>query len=95
MLHSVNISIVVAVAYKYFRNDLCKAQLLSFLLIANEEARELNQMMFNDSLLSFYILLCLYFVAMNRPIPGALCLTLGLSIKAGAILLIPGFFGWV
>lgn len=51
--------------------------------------------MFNDSFTAFYILLCLYFVAYNKPIKGVLCLSLGLSIKAGAILLVPSFFGWV
>jgi Gpi18-like mannosyltransferase len=95
VLHSINATAVVAVAYKYFKNDHLKPQLICFLLLANEEARELNQMMFNDSLLAFYVIMCLYLVSYNKPLLATLMLTSGLSIKAGAILLIPGFFGWV
>ena len=65
------------------------------MLLANERSRELNQQMFNDSILAFYILLCLYFVANNKPIKGVFSLSLGLSIKAGALLLVPTFFGWI
>ena len=65
------------------------------MLISNNGMRQLNQMMFNDSIMSFYVLLCIFFVSKNRPISGAFSLTLGLSIKTGAILLFPGFLGWV
>ena len=65
------------------------------MLISNNGMRQLNQMMFNDSIMSFYVLLCILFVSKNRPISGAFSLTLGLSIKTGAILLFPGFLGWV
>lgn len=41
-LHSINMTVVVTVAYKYFKNDYLKPQLICFLLLANEEARELN-----------------------------------------------------
>lgn len=95
LLHSGNISIVVSLAYKYFHNDIAKAQIISFMLISNNGMRQLNQMMFNDSIMSFYVLLCMFFVSKNRPISGAFSLTLGLSIKTGAILLFPGFLGWV
>ena len=95
LLHTGSISIVVSMAYRYFRNDLRKAQIIAFILVSNEELRELNQNMFNDSILAFYILFCMYFVSKNKPIAGALCLSLSFSIKAGAILLFPGFLGWV
>jgi len=51
-------------------------------------------MLFNDSILALYVVLCLYFITSNRPAVAALMLTLALSIKAGAILLIPGLLGW-
>lgn len=94
-MHSMNLLLVMIVAYKYFKNDHLKAQMVAFMLLANEQSRELNQMMFNDSILAFYILMCLYFVSSNKPIKGVIFLTLALSIKAGAMLLVPGFFGWI
>lgn len=90
-----NLVLVILVAFKYFKNDNLKAQMVAFMLLANEQSRELNQMMFNDSILAFYILLCLYFVSRNKPFKGVIALTLALSIKAGAMLLVPGFFGWI
>lgn len=51
--------------------------------------------MYNDSLLELYIIFTIYFVGRNKPMLGALALSMGLGIKAGALLLIPGFFGWV
>ena len=90
-----NLVLVILVAFKYFKNDYLKAQMVAFMLLANEQSRELNQMMFNDSILAFYILLCLYFVSRNKPFKGVIALTLALSIKAGAMLLVPGFFGWI
>jgi len=90
-----NLVLVILVAFKYFKNDNLKAQMVAFMLLANEQSRELNQMMFNVSILAFYILLCLYFVSRNKPFKGVIALTLALSIKAGAMLLVPGFFGWI
>ena len=69
--------------------------MVGIILVGNEMARELNQLMFNDSILAFYVLLCMYFVASNKPIKGVFALSLGLSIKAGAILMVPSFFGWI
>ena len=46
-------------------------------------------------MLAVYIVLCLYMVTQNRPIIAAMFLTLGLSIKAGAMLLLPSFLGWI
>ena len=52
-------------------------------------------MLFNDSILALYVVLCLYCITSNRPVIAALMLTLALSIKAGAILLLPGLLGWI
>ena len=49
--------------------------------------------MYNDEIMILYLILCVYYVLRNRPILASVFFTLGLSVKAGLILLIPGFFG--
>ena len=51
-------------------------------------------MLFNDTILGLYIVAAVYFMAENRPMWAAFMLTLGISIKAGAMLLLPGLLGW-
>jgi len=65
------------------------------MLLGNEEIREFNEYLFNDTFLALYILVCIYMVASNRPFLGALFLTMSCSIKAGAMLMLPSFLGWV
>lgn len=66
------------------------------MLLGNEEIREFNMYLFNDSILFLYIILCIYFIAVkSRPVVAAMFLTLALSIKAGAMLLVPSFLGWI
>jgi len=50
---------------------------------------------FNDSILSFYLVACVYAIAKNWPLLGAGMLTLAISIKAGGVLMLPAFLGWV
>ena len=69
--------------------------MISFMLLGNEEIREFNAYLFNDTILTLYIVVCLYMVSKNKPVWASLFLTLGLSIKAGAMLLVPSFLGWI
>ena len=69
--------------------------MVCFMMLANEEIRELNQLLFNDSLLGIYIVASIYLMTVNRPMWAALKLTVGISIKAGAMHLIPGLLGWI
>jgi uncharacterized membrane protein len=69
--------------------------MVCFMMLANEEIRELNQLLFNDSLLGIYIVASIYLMTVNRPMWAALMLTVGISIKAGAMLLIPGLLGCI
>jgi uncharacterized membrane protein len=69
--------------------------MISFMLLTNFRVAQLNQFQFNDSILALYAVLCLFLIQRNRPLLAACALTLGLSIKAGAMLLMPAFFGWV
>jgi uncharacterized membrane protein len=53
-------------------------------------------MVFNDALLGFYITLALYCLIKSRmPLLASLFFTLAISVKAGAVLLVPGFLGWI
>jgi Gpi18-like mannosyltransferase len=66
------------------------------MLLGNEEIREFNQYLFNDSLLALHVMLALYFLLVrNKPVIASFFLTLSISIKAGAILMIPTFMGWI
>ena len=41
------------------------------MLVTNEQIREINQLLFNDSLLALYVVLCIYFVSGNKPLLAA------------------------
>ena len=49
--------------------------------------------MFNDEIMIVYILLAIYYLLKNQPIVSSVFVTLGLSIKAGVILLLPAYLG--
>lgn len=51
--------------------------------------------MFDDTILHFYITLTLYLVMKNKPIFGAIALSMGMGIKGEVLLAYPAFFGWV
>jgi Gpi18-like mannosyltransferase len=86
-------TVVGKLSFRYFKNEPFKAQLVCLMLVANEEMREINQLLFNDSILALYVVLCIYFVSGNRPLLAAQMLTMAMSIKAGAMLLVPSFLG--
>lgn len=66
------------------------------MLLGNEEIREFNQYLFNDSLLALHMMFALYFILVrNSPQTASFFLTLSISIKAGAVLMIPTFLGWI
>ena len=74
--------------------DICsKAQLIGFILVANKEDRGIYAMMFNDEIMILYLVLTLYYAIKNKPILASFFFTLGLSVKAGFILLLPAFLG--
>jgi uncharacterized membrane protein len=63
--------------------------------LANTEIREFNAYLFNDTFLALYVAMSINLMVNNRPILAAFFLTMSLSIKAGAMLLLPGFLGWI
>jgi predicted membrane-bound dolichyl-phosphate-mannose-protein mannosyltransferase len=94
LIHGLITLLVGELGYMYFSTEPLKAQLICFLFLGNEEVRELNQLMFNDSILALYVILCIYSMVKDRPGLAALMLSLAISIKAGALLLLPGVLGW-
>jgi len=62
-------------------------------MLANKEERGLYATMFNDEIMILYLIICMYYVLKNRPFLASFFLTLGLSVKAGVILLMPAFLG--
>jgi len=86
---------VAQITYSYFRDKPVRAQLVCFVILCNEEVREFNQYLFNDSIMALYIAICIYYVSANKPFHAALFFTLGASIKAGVMLLLPSFLGWL
>ena len=69
-----------------------KAQMICFMLLGNEEIREFNEYLFNDSLLALHMMFALYFMLVkNKPVIASFFLTLSISIKAGAVLMVPTF----
>lgn len=93
VIHAITAVMASDLAFKYFDREHLKAQMICFALIANEETRELNLACFNDSFLCLYITLCIYFCTVGRPLSSAFMLTLAISIKAGALLIIPACLG--
>jgi uncharacterized membrane protein len=49
--------------------------------------------MFNDEIMMLYLLIGLYYLFDNRPYLSAIFLTLGISVKAGVILVLPALLG--
>jgi hypothetical protein len=65
------------------------------MLLSNDELREKHAFLYNDTFLGFYCVICIWLLSINRPLIAATFLSLGISIKAGAVLLIPSVFGLV
>ena len=56
----------------------------------------MNMHLFNDSLLAFYLLLSIYLLVVKRRVMSSSCfLTLAISMKVPAMLMIPSFLGWI
>ena len=85
--------LISKIAFKYFKNSPEKAQLITIVMLANEPDRVFSQLQFNDQVLGLFIYLVIYFVQRNSPIKAIIAFTTGLSIKAGALIIMPAFLG--
>lgn len=87
---------ILKISYSYFRDRKHRAQMVCFCLIANERLRKLNVQLFNDSLMFFYLVFATYLIVIHkRPKLASLFITLGISLKVGALLILPSFLGIV
>ena len=62
-------------------------------MLGNSEERGYYATMYNDEIMILYLILCVYYTVLNRPFLATFFFTLGLSVKAGLILLLPAFLG--
>jgi Gpi18-like mannosyltransferase len=98
LIHTLCIMTVYLISHLYFRThikqvDVPKAQLIGFILLTNPWDRTFYTLMYNDQIMTLYILLCMYFTLANKPLLATFFFTLGLSVKAGVLLLLPAFLG--
>lgn len=69
--------------------------MLAFILATNMKIRALQWGMFNDTFLQLYVVLLIVIMMKNKPVFGAIMVTVAISVKAGGVLLLPSFLGWV
>mmetsp|Transcript_1806 Transcript_1806/g.2400 ORF Transcript_1806/g.2400 Transcript_1806/m.2400 type:complete len:270 (+) Transcript_1806:2487-3296(+) len=102
LVHSLTICFTVAIAHSYFISDQAAknvgkaapyAQLIAFAMLGNHRDRIVYQTMFNDEIMSLHLLLAIYLAVNNKPLWAALFISLGWSVKAGVILILPAFLG--
>jgi Gpi18-like mannosyltransferase len=61
--------------------------------VANPYDKPYYSFMFNDEIMITYLLVAIYLVLNNQPMMASLLFTTALSVKAGVILMLPGFLG--
>jgi len=85
---------IAKISYSYFRDKQNRAQMVCFSMMLNERYRRQNTLMFNDSFMCFYLMFAIYMIVIHRrPKLAALLISLGLSLKVGALLILPTFLG--
>ena len=93
LIHTISITLVSKMSYDYFEGEPMRAHLISFILLSSQADRRFNELMFNDQVLGLLIFFMIYFVSKGKTTIGAMAFTLGLSIKAGALLVVPTLLG--
>ena len=68
--------------------------MVAFILVSNYNERSaFTHGMYNDQTMMLYIMITIYLTLTNRPLLAAFFYTLGLSVKAGVLLMLPSFLG--
>jgi hypothetical protein len=62
-------------------------------MLCSKDARKYYLEMFNDEIMVLYVILACYYCMNSKPILASFWVTMGLGVKAGVILLLPGFLG--
>ena len=96
MVQTCSLYIIISLARRYFNAEPSRAQIIGFLIVSNQSLHELYQNLYNETFQEFFVLSAIFcLVALNRPIVAAVILSLAISLKALAILLLPGMLGWI
>lgn len=83
---------VAKIAYLYL--DKSKdAQLIVLYMLSSKATRQYHGDLYNDELMFLYLIIGIYQAMKDRPMVSALFLSLSLSVKAGALLVLPAFLG--
>lgn len=105
VIHTLTIIFATKISYLYYapesyrtgqptselRNS--RAQLIGFIMLANVQDKEMYSEMYNDELMMLYLLLSVYSALKDQPTMSSVFFTLAMSMKAGAILMVPAFLG--
>ena len=62
LVHSIIIVLMSKTAFRYFKGEPLRAQLLTFIWLCCERDRELYQLMFNDEIMGMYLVIALYLI---------------------------------
>jgi len=65
------------------------------MMLSNDQLRRMYQFMYNDCLMTFYLVLCIYFLSKKMLWVSAAAFSFCLGIKTGAMAIVPGFLGCV
>ena len=95
-VQSCSLFIIVSIARRYFNSEPSRAQIIGFLILSNQSLHELYQFLYNETFQEFFVLFAIFsMTVLNRPVLAAIVLSWAISLKALAILLLPGMLGWI
>ena len=87
---------IVSIAYKYFKYERGKAQLVCIMLLTNTGIGKMYHLAYNDCLYIFYLSLALYNFFITRNLTtSAIFISLGLGIKTSMYAVFPSLFGCI
>lgn len=96
LIQSASQYLVIKISLNYFKNkETHRVQMIALMILLNHRMHELYQGYYNDAFLELFVVACIYFATSNRPVSAVMCLSIAITLKAGAILLIPALFGWI
>jgi predicted membrane-bound dolichyl-phosphate-mannose-protein mannosyltransferase len=95
LMHSAQNLLVSLIGFEYFENDASVSQLICFVLLANSSVRREESAMYNDQFMAFFQVLAIYLLVKRKVFWASMSFSAALSIKAGAVLMLPVFLGTV
>lgn len=72
-----------------------RGQMVAFVLVGSHRDREKWCQMYNDEIMVLYVLICIFYALRNKPLKSAFWISMAMSLKAGALLLIPALVGHI